>query len=220
MGNITYILFICMAVPIGLSLFLLETKERQVVLYILLGICCCLFVSEVNGLILNALDGDIFRVTTILTPITEEITKAIPIFFFVFMVTADRQRLLSVSLAAGLGFAILENLIILTGDIENVTVLWALGRGFASSLMHSLCTAMVGFGLSFVHLRRKLFVPGTFSLLLLAITFHAVFNCLVQSEYPFLGLLLPIITYIPIVFIGLRLNEKAKLKKEKAASAS
>lgn len=220
MGNITYILFICMAVPIGLSLFLLETKERQVVLYILLGICCCLFVSEVNGLILNALDGDIFRVTTILTPITEEITKAIPIFFFVFMVTADRQRLLSVSLAAGLGFAILENLIILTGDIENVTVLWALGRGFASSLMHSLCTAMVGFGLSFVHLRRKLFVPGTFSLLLLAITFHAVFNCLVQSEYPFLGLLLPIITYIPIVFIGLRLNEKAKQKKEKAAAAS
>ena len=209
-----------MAVPIGLSLFLLETKERQVVLYILLGICCCLFVSEVNGLILNALDGDIFRVTTILTPITEEITKAIPIFFFVFMVTADRQRLLSVSLAAGLGFAILENLIILTGDIENVTVLWALGRGFASSLMHSLCTAMVGFGLSFVHLRRKLFVPGTFSLLLLAITFHAVFNCLVQSEYPFLGLLLPIITYIPIVFIGLRLNEKAKQKKEKAAAAS
>ena len=220
MGNITYILFICMAVPIGLSLFLLETKERQVVLYILLGICCCLFVSEVNGLILNALDGDIFRVTTILTPITEEITKAIPIFFFVFMVTADRQRLLSVSLAAGLGFAILENLIILTGDIENVTVLWALGRGFASSLMHSLCTAMVGFGLSFVHLRRKLFVPGTFSLLLLAITFHAVFNCLVQSEYPFLGLLLPIITYIPIVFIGLRLNEKAKQKKEKDAAAS
>lgn len=220
MGNITYILFICMAVPISLSLFLLETKERQVVLYILLGICCCLFVSEVNGLILNSLDGDIFRVTTILTPITEEITKAIPIFFFVFIVTADRQRLLSVSLAVGLGFAILENLIILTGDIENVTVLWAVGRGFASSLMHSLCTAMVGFGLSFVHLRRKLFVPGTFSLLLLAITFHAVFNCLVQSEYPFLGLLLPIITYIPIVFIGLRLNEKAKQKKEKAAAAS
>ena len=209
-----------MAVPISLSLFLLETKERQVVLYILLGICCCLFVSEVNGLILNSLDGDIFRVTTILTPITEEITKAIPIFFFVFIVTADRQRLLSVSLAVGLGFAILENLIILTGDIENVTVLWAVGRGFASSLMHSLCTAMVGFGLSFVHLRRKLFVPGTFSLLLLAITFHAVFNCLVQSEYPFLGLLLPIITYIPIVFIGLRLNEKAKQKKEKAAAAS
>ncbi|MBQ1451155.1 MAG: PrsW family intramembrane metalloprotease [Clostridia bacterium] len=220
MGNITYILFICMAVPMALSLFLLETKERQVVLYILLGICCCLFVSEVNGLILSALDDDIFRATTILTPITEEITKAIPIFFFVFIVTADRQRLLSVSLAVGLGFAILENLIILTGDIENVTVLWALGRGFASSLMHSLCTAMVGFGLSFVHTRRKLFVPGTFSLLLMAITFHAVFNCLVQSEYPFLGLLLPIITYIPIVIIGLRINNKVMLKKEKAASAS
>lgn len=215
MGNLNYILFICMAVPIGLSLFLLESKVRQTVLYILLGVCCCMFVSEINGLILNAFDNDVFYVTTIFTPITEEVIKAIPVFFFAYVISAKRHRLFTVSIALGLGFALLENIIILVEDIDNVTIAWALGRGFASSLMHSLCTAMVGFGLSLIHLKKKLFICGSFSLLLAAITFHAIFNCLVQSEYPILGLILPTLNYIPIVIIGIRINRRRKLEKTK-----
>ena len=219
MDNLTYILFICMAVPLCLSLFLLEQKARQIVLFIFLGICCCLFVSEINGLILKMYDGDVFYVTTIYTPITEEIIKAIPLLFFAYAVTHNRIRLLNVSFAIGLGFAILENIIILVGDIEAVTIWWALGRGFASSLMHSVCTAAVGFGLSFVFTKKKLFIPGTLSLLLLAITVHAIFNCLIQSAYPFLGLILPILCYVPIVVLQFRNRQKNRPEKESGKSA-
>ena len=213
MDNLNYVLFICMAVPLGLSLFLLEHKARQVILYILLGISCCLFISEVNQQILKLFDNDVFYVTTIFTPITEEVIKALPLLFFAYAVSSDRIRLLNISLAMGLGFAILENIIILIDDIQAVTVLWALGRGFASSLMHSVCTAMVGYGLSFISTRKKLFIPGTFSLLFLAITVHAIFNCLMQSDYPWLGLILPMLCYIPIVIFSLT-RRKNKQKKQ------
>ena len=213
MDNLTYVLFICMAVPIGLSLFLLEGKVRQTMVFVFIGICCCLFISEINGIILNHFDNNVFYVTTIFTPITEEIIKAIPVLFYAYAISSKRRRLLTISLATGLGFALLENLIILVGDIDSVTIWWALGRGFASSLMHGLCTAAVGFGLSLITQRKKLFISGTFSLLLLAMTVHAIFNCLVQSEYPFLGLLLPVLSYIPIIVIQYRNRKKEKLSQ-------
>ena len=210
MDNLIYILFICMAVPLALSMLLMEGKVRQIVIFLFIGICCCFFISEVNGLILKLLDHDTFYVTTTLTPITEEIIKAIPVFVFAFVVTSNRNRLYPIALATGIGFALLENMIILVQDIESVTVLWALGRGFASSLMHGVCTAAVGFGLSYIHQKKKLVIPGTFSLLLSAICFHAIFNCLVQSDYPVLGLVLPVVTYIPIVTIVIRNRRKTR----------
>ena len=212
MDSLNYILFICMAVPIGLCLFLLEGKVRQTMVYVLIGICCCMFVSEINGLILNHFDHNMFHVTTVYTPITEELIKAIPVLFFAYAISSKKSRLLNISLATGIGFALLENIIILIDDIESVTIWWALGRGFASSLMHALCTAAVGYGMSFITQRRKLAISGTFSLLLLAITVHAIFNCLVQSDYPVLGLLLPVVNYIPLIIIQFRIRRKGKQK--------
>lgn len=214
MDNLTYILFICMAVPVCLSFFLLEGKVRQTMIYIFIGICCCLFVSEINGLILSHFNNNIFYVTTIFTPITEEIIKAIPVLFFAYAISSNRHRLLTISLATGLGFALLENVIILVSDIDSVTIWWAIGRGFASSLMHSLCTAAVGYGMSFISQRKKLFISGTFSLLLFAITIHAIFNCLVQSDYPILGLILPVLNYIPIIIIQYKIKKREKSKKQ------
>ena len=213
MDNLNYILFICMAVPIGLSLFLLEGKVRQTMIFILVGVCSCIFISEINGLILAKCDDDIFYVSTLFTPITEEIIKALPVLFFAFTISSNRQRLLNISLATGLGFALLENVIILVGSMESVTIWWALGRGFASSLMHSLCTAMVGYGLSFISQKKKLVISGTFSLLFLAITIHAIFNCLVQSRFPILGLILPVLGYVPIIIIQYRTKKKNKNKE-------
>ena len=213
MDNLNYILFICMAVPICLSFFLLEGKVRQTMVFLFIGICCCLFISEINGLILSYFDNDVFYVTTLFTPITEEIIKSLPVLFFAYAVSSKRNRLLNISLATGLGFALLDNVIILVGEIESVTIWWALGRGFASSLMHSLCTAAVGYGLSFISQRKKLFISGTFSLLLLAITAHAIFNCLVQSDYPILGMILPVVSYIPIIVIQYRIKKKEKTEK-------
>ena len=209
MDNLSYIAFICLSVSLALMLPLMEKKTRRVMVFMLIGIFSCLFISEINGLILKAFHNDAFYVTTTLTPITEEIVKALPLLYFAIVISDDRRTLTANAFAVGVGFAVLENIVILTQNIENVTVLWALARGFGSGLVHGICTVMVGFGISYIKKRRKLFYCGTFALLSAAIIYHAVFNLLVQSNYQYLGILLPIITYIPVLL----LTRKSIVKK-------
>ncbi len=107
---------------------------------------------------------------------------------------------MTIAFAAGIGFAMFENMVILIQNIENVTVGWAIIRGFSTALMHGVCTAAVGYGMSFIKKRRKLFYCGTFALLTLASIYHGIFNMLVQSYYKYFGFVLPAITYLPVVY--------------------
>lgn len=220
MESLNYILFICVTIPLVLLLFLLERKARLIVEFVLAGIFMCLFVSEVNGLLRAPFNYDMFYITTTITPITEEIAKAIPVLFFALAISDDRRTLISVSIATGIGFAILENLIILIGSIDSVSLLWALSRGFGAALMHGICTAAIGIGISFVLKKRKLFFVGTFALFVVAVIYHATFNLLVQSNIEYVGTLLPILTYIPIIYFINKSRKKANAvpqAKENAA---
>lgn len=201
MDNLSYIAFICLTVSLGMMLPLMEKKTRRIMSFMLVGIFACMFVSELNGLLLRHFDNEIFYVTTTITPVTEEIIKALPILYYAIVVSDDRRTLTANAYAVGVGFAVLENIVILTQNIDNVTILWALARGFGSGLVHGICTVMVGFGISYIRKRRKLFYCGTFALLSAAIIYHSIFNLLVQSDYQYLGILLPIITYVPVVLL-------------------
>ena len=210
MDNLTYISFIAITVSLALMLPLMEKKQRRLVVFMIAGIFSCLFVSELNNILLGAFRGDIFFVTTTITPITEEVVKMLPILFFAIMVTDDRRTLIPISFAVGVGFALLENVVILTQNVENVTILWALVRGFGSGLVHGICTVMVGWGISYIKKRRKFFYCGTFALLSAAIIYHAIYNLLVQSQYQYVGIMLPTITYIPIILFLRKNKMKAK----------
>lgn len=201
MDNLSYIAFICLTVSLGMMLPLMEKKTRRIMIFMLVGIFACMFVSELNSLLLRHFDNEIFYVTTTITPVTEEIIKALPILYYAIVVSDDRRTLTANAYAVGVGFAVLENIVILTQNIDNVTILWALARGFGSGLVHGICTVMVGFGISYIRKRRKLFYCGTFALLSAAIIYHSIFNLLVQSDYQYLGILLPIITYVPVVLL-------------------
>ena len=200
MDNLTYIDFIAITVSLALMLPLMERKLRRLVVFMIVGIFACLFVSELNSILLGAFKGDMFFVTTTITPVTEEIVKMLPILFFAVVVTDDRSTLIPISFAVGVGFALLENVVILTQNVENVTILWALVRGFGSGLVHGICTVMVGWGISYIKKRRKFFYCGTFALLSAAIIYHAVYNLLVQSDYQYFGILMPIVTYMPVIY--------------------
>ncbi len=199
MDNLSYISFIAITVSLALMLPLMEKKLRRLVVFMITGIFSCLFVSELNNILLGVFQNDIFFVTTTVTPITEEIVKMLPILFFAIMVSDERSTLIPISYAVGVGFALLENVVILTQNVENVTILWALVRGFGSGLVHGICTVMVGWGISYIKKRRKFFYCGTFALLSAAVIYHAIYNLLVQSQYQYVGILLPTITYIPVV---------------------
>ena len=214
MVDMIYILYICMFVPLLLSIPLVNKNSRSIMVFILLGISAALFISEVNGLFLKFFDNDTLFVTTTITPVTEEIVKALPVLVFAFAFSDNREKLLTVSFAMGVGFALFENTYILIMNIDNITYGWALARGFSTALMHGICTAAVGYLMSLVRKKKKLFLCGTFSLLMLSILYHGIFNMLVQNEeYKFYGFLLPMVTYIPLVIAIIR----SRMKRAKVA---
>ena len=199
MDSMSYILFICVAAPALLMLLPIEKQSRKVVLFMLTGMFCCLFVSEVNGLLLRISDFDLLYFTTNITPITEEIVKALPVLFFAVVFSDSKKDIITASFSVGVGFAILENLIVLTQNFQSVNLMFAVIRGFCSGLMHSICTIAVGYFIAFIRKRKKIFITGTISALNLAIVYHSVFNLLVQSDSSAaqnIGLLLPFLTYV------------------------
>jgi RsiW-degrading membrane proteinase PrsW (M82 family) len=200
-----YVIFICIAVPISLMLSLLEKKSRTTLFYMLLGLIICLLAAQINFILRDSFygtwDPNVFAVTTTLTPIVEELLKAIPIIYFGFVISDKRGDLLTVSMALGIGFAILENCYILVANLDQTSIIWAFTRGFSSALLHGICTSLVGFGVSYVKKRKKLFYTGTFALLTVAIIVHGLFNAFIQSRYAYIGVILPIAIYIPFVII-------------------
>ena len=198
MDSMSYILFICVAAPLLLMLLPIEKQSRKVVLFMLTGMFCCLFVSEVNGLFLRSSSLSLLYFTTNITPITEEIVKAMPVLFFALVFSDNKKYIITASFSVGVGFAILENLIILTQNFQDVSIGFALARGFGSGLMHSICTVSIGYFIVFVKKKKKIFFAGSVSALNIAIIYHSVFNLLVQADSPtvqYVGLAIPFITY-------------------------
>lgn len=212
MDNLIYILFISVFIPILLMACLIEKKARQPIIFVLIGIFVSVFAAEVNGLLNTLLSLSTYEITIIVTPITEEILKALPILIYATVITSKKEALFTSSMAVGIGFAVLENAYYLLND-PSFNMIDAIIRAFGAGLMHGMCTLLVGVGISFAKKRSKIFVVGTFALLSTAITYHGIYNMLVQSEFEIIGVLLPISTYIP--FFIWRIMHKTKQEQQK-----
>lgn len=211
MDSMIYVLFIAVIIPLLLTVFIVEKKSRLPMAFFIIGIFSSAFVSEINGLLYGVLDIPMQEFVLRVTPITEEVVKVIPILLYALMVSDDRDTLVSISMISGIGFAVLENAYVLLQSIESFSLLTAIVRGFGTGLMHGMCTLLVGFGISFVRKQRKIFGAGLFALLSLAITYHALFNMLIQSRLLILGALLPMLTYVPF-FLKRNLGKKQEGK--------
>ena len=205
MDSMIYILFISIFIPILLMASLIEKRARLPILFVLAGMFVSVFSAELNGLLRNILPLSKYELTIIVTPMTEEFLKALPILFYALIISDKRETLFTASMATGIGFAVLENAyFLLNAAMWNIPD--AVTRAFGTGLMHGMCTLLVGVGISFVKKKRKIFWVGTFALLSTAITYHGIYNMLVQSPYKMIGYLLPISTYIP--FLVWRLKKK------------
>lgn len=198
MDNIIYILFVSISVPIMLMALLVEKKSRLPIIFILIGIFVSVFASEVNSLLVELLAMDVYSITVVVTPVTEEILKMLPILYYAVVISDKKEKLFTASMAIGIGFAVLENAYYLL-NYPNLSMLSAIIRAFGAGLMHGMCTLLVGVGISFVRKKSKLFYVGTFGLLSTAIVYHGIYNILIQSKLSPIGALLPIATYIPFV---------------------
>lgn len=205
MDSLIYILFVAIFIPILLMACLVEKKARRPIIFVLIGIFLSVFASEINAYLRSVLPMDTFEITIVVTPISEEILKALPVLFFATVLVPKKEALFTASMAVGIGFAVLENAFYLLNN-DSFNMVDAIVRAFGAGLMHGMCTLLVGVGISFVKKKQKLFVVGTFALLSTAITYHGIYNMLVQSDFKIIGYLLPITTYIP--FIVWRIKKK------------
>ena len=203
MDDMIYILFVSVFVPILLMANLIEKKARLPIVFVLAGIFISLFAAELNGVLRQMLPLNHYELTIIVTPMTEEVLKALPVLFYALVISDKQERLFTASMATGIGFAVLENAYYLLTS-HHWNVLDAVARAFGTGLMHGMCTLLVGVGITFVKKKRKIFWVGTFALLSTAITYHGIYNMLVQSQYEIIGYLLPISTYIPSLIWRLR----------------
>ena len=203
MDDMIYILFVSVFVPILLMANLIEKKARLPIVFVLAGIFISVFAAELNGVLRQMLPLNNYELTIIVTPMTEEVLKALPVLFYALVISDKQERLFTASMATGIGFAVLENAYYLLTS-RQWNVLDAVARAFGTGLMHGMCTLLVGVGIIFVKKKRKIFWVGTFALLSTAITYHGIYNILVQSQYEIIGYLLPISTYIPSLIWRLR----------------
>lgn len=190
-----YIIFLCLSIPLLLLLPLLEKRSRIIVGFFLLGTVSALCAYEVNSIAFSLMNFGARAFTEVIPPISEELLKALPVLLYALWFDDSRKNVLPVAMAVGIGFAVLENSMILVDNVGAVTIAWAAGRGISACLMHGLCTVVVGTGITYVKKQKKLFYTGTFGLLSIAIIMHALFNLLIQSRYDYIGMVMPLLLY-------------------------
>lgn len=204
-------IFISLAAPLAMTLFVCRGRARRFALFLLIGMTVTLLAGYWNGFI-NGVSGYPSRYfSSVIGPFSEELFKLLPLLVYTFAVKPRRETLLECAVAVGVGFAILENASYMFKLTTDFSASLALIRGFGTGIMHGLCTLSEGIGLSFVRTRRKLFYTGTAGLFLTAVTYHSLFNQLVLSAYELVGYFLPVVTLIPVLLV---LNRKNKHKTQ------
>ena len=92
MDDMIYILFISIFVPIILMASLIEKKARLPIVFVLAGIFISVFAAEVNGTLHVLLPLSNYEFTIIVTPMTEEILKALPVLFYCCCIRTGHER--------------------------------------------------------------------------------------------------------------------------------
>lgn len=161
MENTHLMLFFCLVLPLSMMLFIFKGQAKKILGFLLIGIFMCLFAGQINGLILNETELSVRFLTVNITPIVEEILKAIPIIFVAFLFKPDKQFLFDCSITLGVGFATMENTCLLFDSAAGLTAEAIISRGLGAGMMHGISALAVGFTMSFASSEKKLAYTGT-----------------------------------------------------------
>ncbi|MCQ2387952.1 MAG: PrsW family intramembrane metalloprotease [Clostridia bacterium] len=190
-------LYLSITVPLSIVLIMSKSKTKSLVCFVIIGLTVALFCGELNGVIFRLLPYSQNAYVTTFSPMIEELLKIFPIFICAFTIKPTRQDIIERAIAVGVGFAILENAFVFASSVNQIDVLTAVLRAFGAGMMHVMTMLFVGFGLSFIYQKRKLFLSGSIGLIATAIIYHSIYNYLVCCEYYVAGFLMPTLLFIP-----------------------
>ena len=201
-------IFICLAAPLLIVAFLLKGDSRRHILFLTIGLGVCLLSAYINSFLVSAAAGldwyslDAAESAIRLTPVCEEIMKAFPLFVYLALFKPNEKSIVSAAFVIGLGFATLENCsyLIQYGASE---VGFVLVRGFSAGIMHTVCAAVMGYGLAFALNRSRLIFVFSIGLLSAATTLHALYNLFVSGSggWQIAGYVFPAVLALGILFL-------------------
>ena len=202
----TYIenVFICISVPLLLSLLLVKGAQRKYTLLLCIGMGICMVSAYVNSyfMVLYQVDGVTAAIE--ISPVCEEILKLVPLLFYILIFEPEPKEITPAAISVAVGFATFENVCYLSENgAGNFTFL--LIRGMSAGAIHILCGIAVGYGIAYVFRQRWLAVTGTVGILGACIVFHAIYNLLGTAEgvWRTIGYMFPSVLILCI--FGLRL---------------
>lgn len=212
MGSLNTTLFISLQLPLLMMCFIMKDRARRNIIFLMFGILAYYLAARANSDIATLFGVDDFYRTTNIAPPVEEILKTLPVLVYVYIKHPKKQDLFELSISAGIGFALIENVVYVSRNVEPGVAItldmisFAFVRGIATGMMHGLTTLAVGFGMSFIKMRKRLFILATFTFLTVGISYHSIFNTLVLSPYYLIGYFMPIMTFVPL-FVFMRKNK-------------
>jgi RsiW-degrading membrane proteinase PrsW (M82 family) len=154
----------------------------------------------------------------LVSPPLEELLKSVPLFFFLFRAKKTFVPFIYIfGMAAGIGFAIEENLLYLLNRHSEIlsSLLLMILRSLSTCVMHGVATAMIGFAFTISrrvwHNRKRqiamlLAVFSAFMGYAAAIGMHGAFNFVVLSRWQPLAIVVPGVVFV----VGARLLKRAE----------
>ena len=179
----TYIenIFLCLAIPLILSLFFTGGRARGFTVFIVAGMLCCLLSAYVSSFFMGYCGANARQAVVEITPVCEELIKLLPLLFYLLIFEPQPRELPGAALAIAVGFATFENVCYLTengaADFRLLLI-----RGISAGALHILCGALSGYGVSHVFRRPWLALTGTVGILGACIGFHGIYNLLITGE--------------------------------------
>lgn len=210
-------IYICIIAPLLLTILIGKGEHRIYSIFLVIGMSACVAAGYLHEYMERLTDYTPVQFTYYISPIYEELLKSASILVFVLIFKPERKIIISSAVTVGIGFATLENVYYIM-QFGAGNLMFLLIRGFSTAVMHSLCTATVGYGLAFVFKQNKMAFTGTFGLLCGVITFHATYNLLVTTKgfVQTIGISLPVATlmaYLIIIYFQIISNTLKSLFK-------
>ena len=179
----TYIenVFICIAVPLMLSLLFIRGNQRKFTMFLCVGMFICMLSAYVNSFFMEFYNVDGTTAAIEISPVCEEIMKLVPLLFYIIIFEPKPEEITPAAISIAVGFATFENVCYMSengaGDFTFLII-----RGMSAGAIHILCGCAVGLGIAYVFRKRWLVAAGTVGILGACIVFHALYNLLITAE--------------------------------------
>ncbi len=174
-------IFVCITVPLLVSLFFIKEKQRCYTLFICVGMGICMASAYVNSFVMSLYEADPISTAIQIAPVCEEVMKLLPLLFYILIFEPKPGEIVPAAIAIAAGFATFENVCFLSENgAGNITLL--LVRGLSAGALHILCGIAMGYGIAYVFKQHWLAAAGTLGILGANIVFHALYNLMVTAE--------------------------------------